>query len=54
MTQVWTLHRQGWSTAAIAAQVGCSLRTIERYLQTADVARAAAPAPLWAEYPQSL
>src|SRR5262247_3450146 len=31
--QVWALHRQGWSTAAIAAQVGCSCRTIERYLQ---------------------
>ena len=31
--QVWTLHRQGWSTAAIAVQVGCSRRTIERYLQ---------------------
>jgi len=30
---VWTLHRQGWSTAAIAAQVGRSGRTIERYLQ---------------------
>jgi len=30
---VWALHRQGWSTAAIAAQVGCSRRTIERYLQ---------------------
>ena len=29
----WTLHRQGWSTAAIAAQVGCSRRTIERSLQ---------------------
>src|SRR4030095_15195012 len=29
----WALHRQGWSTAAIAAQVGCSRRTIERYLQ---------------------
>ena len=51
---VWALHRQGWSTVAIAAQVGCSRRTIERYLQTADLARAAAPAPLWAEYPQSL
>src|SRR5262249_32653965 len=24
---VWALHRQGWSTAAIAAQVGCSRRT---------------------------
>jgi transposase len=31
--EVWTLHRQGWSTAAIATQVGCSRRTIERYLQ---------------------
>src|SRR5207245_5616288 len=30
---VWALHRQGWSTAAIAAQVGCSRRTCERYLQ---------------------
>src|SRR5207245_279731 len=30
---VWALHRQGWSTAALAAQVGCSRRTIERYLQ---------------------
>ena len=30
---VWALHRQGWSTTAIAAQVGCSCRTIERYLQ---------------------
>src|SRR5215472_411225 len=30
---VWTLHCQGWSTAAIAAQVGCSRRTIERYLR---------------------
>src|SRR5215468_612215 len=31
--EAWTLHRQGWSTAAIAAQVGCSCRTIERSLQ---------------------
>src|SRR5919201_1899321 len=31
--EVWTLHRQGWSTVAIAAQVGRSCRTIERYLQ---------------------
>jgi len=31
--EAWTLHRQGWSTAAIAAQVGCSRRTIERSLQ---------------------
>jgi transposase len=31
--EAWALHRQGWSTAAIAAQVGCSRRTIERSLQ---------------------
>ena len=31
--QVWTLHRQGWTVAAIAAQVGRGRRTIERYLQ---------------------
>src|SRR5262249_7785490 len=31
--EAWTLRRQGWSTAAIAAQVGCSRRTVERYLQ---------------------
>jgi transposase len=31
--EVWLLHRQGWSTAAIAAQVGRSRRTCERYLQ---------------------
>ena len=30
---VWTLHRQGWSTVAIATQVGRSQRTIERYLR---------------------
>jgi transposase len=30
---VWTLHRQGWTVAAIAAQVGRSRRTIERYLR---------------------
>jgi len=31
---VWALHRQGWTIAAIAAQVGRSRRTIERYLRT--------------------
>jgi transposase len=31
--EVWTLHRQGWTTAAIAAQVGRSCRTIERDLR---------------------
>jgi IS30 family transposase len=30
--QVWALHRQGWPVVAIAAQVGRSGRTIERYL----------------------
>src|SRR6267378_6224002 len=28
--EVWALHRQGWPTTAIAAQVGRSCRTIER------------------------
>ena len=31
--QVWALHRQGWTVAAIAVQVGRSRRTIERYLR---------------------
>src|SRR5262245_33386266 len=31
--EAWALHRQGWSTAAIAAQGGCSRRPIERYVQ---------------------
>jgi len=31
--EVWALHRQGWLTTAIAAQVGRSCRTIERYLR---------------------
>ena len=30
--EVWALHRQGWTVPAIAAQVGRSRRTIERYL----------------------
>jgi transposase len=30
--EVWRLHRQGWPVTAIASQVGCSPRTIERYL----------------------
>ena len=32
--KVWTLHRQGWTVPAIAAQVGRGRRTIERYLRT--------------------
>jgi transposase len=31
--QVWALHRQGYPNVAIATQVGCSQRTIERYLR---------------------
>jgi hypothetical protein len=30
--QGWPRHRQGWPSVAIAAQGGCSCRTIERYL----------------------
>ncbi len=30
---VWAFHRQGWTVAAIAAQVGRSRRTVERYLR---------------------
>jgi transposase len=33
--QVWTFHRQGWTSRAIAQQVGISLRTVQRDLQTA-------------------
>jgi transposase len=32
--QVWTHHRQGWTLDAIAAQVGLSRRTVQRYLQS--------------------
>jgi len=33
-TQVWALHRQGWTAPAIAQQVGLSLRTVRRDLRT--------------------
>jgi transposase len=33
--QVWALHRQGWTVAAIAQPVGMSPRTVQRDLQTA-------------------
>jgi transposase len=33
--QVWALHRQGWTVAAIARHVGMSQRTVQRDLQTA-------------------
>jgi transposase len=36
--QVWALHRQGWTAPAIAQQVGLSLRTVQRDLQTATFA----------------
>ena len=32
--QVWTSHQQGWTLDAIAAQVGLSRRTVQRYLQS--------------------
>lgn len=37
-TQVWTLHRQGWTAPAIAQHVGMSLRTVQRDLQSATFA----------------
>ena len=38
MTQVWALHRQGWTAPAIAQQVGLSLRTVQRDLRSATFA----------------
>jgi transposase len=32
--QVWTYHQQGWTLDAIAARVGISRRTVQRYLQS--------------------
>ena len=37
-TQVWALHRQGWTAPAIAQQVGLRLRTVQRDLRTATFA----------------
>ena len=37
-TQVWALHRQGWTAPAIAQQVGLGLRTVQRDLRTATFA----------------
>jgi transposase len=37
-TQVWALHRQGWTAAAIAQQVVLSLRTVQRDLRSATFA----------------
>jgi transposase len=34
-TQVWALHRQGWTAPAIAQHVGMSLRTVQRDLRSA-------------------
>jgi transposase len=36
--QVWALHRQGWTAPAIAQQVGLSLRTVQRDLQSTTFA----------------
>jgi transposase len=37
-TQVWSLHRQGWTAPAIAQQVGLSLRTVQRDLRSTTFA----------------
>jgi transposase len=37
-TQVWALHRQGWTAPAIAQHVGLGLRTVQRDLRTATFA----------------
>jgi transposase len=37
-TQVWALHRQGWTARAIAQHVGLGLRTVPRDLQRATFA----------------
>ena len=37
-TQVWALHRQGWTAPAIAQQIGVSLRTVQRDLRSATFA----------------
>jgi transposase len=37
-TQVWALHQQGWTGAAIAQHVGLSLRTVQRDLRSATFA----------------
>ena len=37
-TQVWALHRQGWTAPAIAQQVGLGLRTVQRDLRSATFA----------------
>jgi transposase len=37
-TQVWALHRQGWTALAIAQHVGMGLRTVQRDLQSATFA----------------
>ena len=34
-TQVWALHRQGWTAPAIAQHVGLGLHTVQRDLQSA-------------------
>jgi transposase len=37
-TQVWALHRQGWTAPAIAQHLGMSLRTVQRDLRSATFA----------------
>ncbi len=52
--QVWALHRQGWTGPAIAQQVGMSLRTVQRDLQTATFPGRKRRSDLRAECAQSL
>src|SRR5262249_9131800 len=51
---VRTLRHQGWTVPAIAAQVGCSRRTVERYLCLPARAGRETPPPLWTQYPHPL
>jgi transposase len=37
-TQIWALHRQGWTAPAIAQNLGMSLRTVQRDLRSATFA----------------
>jgi len=38
------MHRQGWTAAAIAQQVGLSLRTVQRDLPSAVIVAPGSPA----------
>ena len=53
-TQVWALHRQGWTAPAIAQQVGLSLRTVQRDLRSATFAGRKRRSDLRGQCPQPL